>query len=87
MTLEKIYILKGKDEIFNALLERIPIENIPKEYGGESCYKLGESPQERLLADLAKHNNDLAEGKPCCHGGPNANPPCRFCSFEYARHY
>lgn len=87
VTLEKIYILKGKEEIFNALLERIPIENIPQEYGGQSCYKLGESPEEDLLSELIQHNNDMAEGKPCCHGGKTANPPCRFCSFDYARHY
>lgn len=82
VTLEKIYILRGKEETFNALSERIAIENIPQEYGGQSAFKLGESPEEELLRGLMKHNNEIAEGKPCCHG-----EACKYCHFTYARNY
>jgi len=85
VTLEKIHILRGKEEIFEALLEQIPVENIPQEYGGQCIYKLGESPEENLLRDLMTHNNEMAKGKPCCfakHG-----EPCRFCNFTYCRNY
>ncbi len=85
VTLKKINILRGKKEIFEALLEKIPIENIPPEYGGESVH-LGESPEEELLHDLMHHNNALAEGDYGC-GGRAADPPCRFCSFVPARSY
>lgn len=83
VTLEKIHILRGKDEIFEALLKQVAIENIPQEYGGQSIYKLGEAPEEVLLRDLMRHNNEMAEGKPC----PCAGETCRFCNFTYARHY
>jgi len=85
VTLKKINILKGKQQIFEALLEKIPIENIPPEYGGQSV-PLGESPQEILLRDLMCHNNNLANGD-CSCGGRAANPPCRFCSFRPVRSY
>lgn len=85
VTLEKIHILRGQDEVFKALLEQIPLENIPQEYGGESCDKLGEAPEEVLLCSLMKHNNEMAEGKPCRYA--KAGESCKFCSFTYARHY
>jgi hypothetical protein len=85
VTLRKINILRGKEAILEALLEKIPIENIPPEYGGQSV-PLGESPQEYLLRDLVKHNNNLAAGDHSC-GGRAANPPCPFCSFVSARSY
>ena len=85
VTLEKIHILRGKDEIFEALLKQIDIENIPQEYGGKSKYKLGEAPEEVLLRDLMRHNNDMADGKPCpC---TKAGEACRFCNFTYTRNY
>lgn len=84
-TLQKIFILRGKDEIFKTLSDKIPIENIPKVYGGESPYELGDSLEERLLRDLIAHNNKKAETGSC----PNAgfDEPCRFCNFRYARNY
>lgn len=85
VTLKKINILRGKKEIFEALLEKIPIENIPPEYGGESV-PLGESPEEHLLRDLVHHNNAVAHGDHSC-GGRAVDPPCRFCSFAPARSY
>jgi len=47
VTKEKITILKvGKKQIAEALQEKIPIENIPEEYGGTSM-ALGSSPEEK----------------------------------------
>ena len=85
VTLRKIHILRGKDEIFQALLDKIPIENIPPEYGGQSM-PLGHSPQEQLLRDWIQHNNNIAHGDYSC-GGTMANPPCRFCTWCPARSY
>lgn len=85
VTLKKINIIRGKQEIFEALLEKIPIENIPPEYGGKSV-PLGFSPEEKLLRDLIHHNNALTNGNFSC-GGRAANPPCPFCSFVPARSY
>ena len=85
VTLKKINILRGKKEIFEAMLEKIPIENIPPEYGGQSM-PLGQSPEEILLRDMVHHNNNIANGDHSC-GGRDANPPCRFCSFAPVRNY
>lgn len=86
VTLKKINILRGnKEEVLEALLEKIDIKNIPSQYGGESM-PLGESPQEHLLRDLMKHNNKLVAGDHSC-GGRAADPPCPFCSFVPARSY
>lgn len=84
-TLKKISIVRGKDAVFAALSERIPIENIPPEYGGRSM-KLGDSPEEHALRDLIAHNNALANGDYSC-GGKAANPPCQFCSWRPVRSY
>jgi hypothetical protein len=84
-TLKKIYILRGKKEIFEAMCERIPIENIPPEYGGQSM-PLGESPQEHDLCALMRHNNELEAGRCPCEG-PHGNPPCEFCRFAPVRSY
>jgi hypothetical protein len=88
VTLNKITILRGKKdgEVLQALLEKIPMEHIPPEYGGQSQFALGESPQEVLLRDLMRHNNHIAEGDTSC-GGRAATPPCPFCSFAPARSY
>lgn len=85
VTLKKIFILRGKDEILQTLSDKIPMENIPPEYGGLSSFKLGESLEEQQLRELMAHNNDMADGQPC----PNATKtePCRFCNFRYARNY
>ena len=83
VTLEKISIISDKDAVLEALKERIPLENIPVEYGGVSV-PLGESPEEQLLKDMMKHNNAVAAGDRSC-GGRNAN--CQFCSFVPMRSY
>ena len=86
VTLEKIHILRGQQEIYEALEQQIAPENIPQEYGGKSRHKLGESPEEELLRDLMKHNNDMAQNSicPCAKDGPSC---CRFCNMTLARHY
>jgi hypothetical protein len=85
VTLKKINIIRGKQEVFNALLEKIPIENIPPEYGGTSV-PLGQSPEEKFLKDMIHHNNAVANGDLSC-GGREADPPCHVCSFHLARSY
>ena len=85
VTLKKISIIRGKQEVFDALREKIPIENIPPQYGGTSV-PLGESPQEQQLKDLIHHNNAVANGDFSC-GGRDADPPCGYCSFQLARSY
>ena len=85
VTLKKISIVRGKDAVFAALSEKIPVENIPPEYGGRSV-NLGDSPEEHALRGLMAHNNALANGDFSC-GGKAANPPCRFCSFAPIRSY
>ena len=84
VTLEKITILSDKDKAFEAMNERIPIENIPPEYGGTCEIKLGKSPEEQLLKDLMYHNNCLVTGDLSC-GGRNGN--CQFCNFVPVRSY
>jgi len=85
VTLKKIFILRGKDEIIQALADKIPMENIPPQYGGLSDYELGESPQEQLLRDLMKHNNVMEDKGACPNSGKGE--PCKFCTFRYARNY
>jgi len=80
--LHKIYILRGKDEIRKAMQERIPLENIPPEYGGESM-PLGESPEEKTLAEWIAHNNKLADEKRTCCDDEH----CKFCNWVPARSY
>lgn len=58
VTLKKIYILRGADETIKHLQERIPLENIPPEYGGASM-PLGESPEEKQWAEWIQHNNEM----------------------------
>jgi hypothetical protein len=73
VTLKKIFILRGKTEIF-----------IPPEYGGTSV-PLGQAPEEQLLWSFVQHNNALDRGHAC--EGVHASPPCQYCSFQYARSY
>lgn len=84
VTLKKIFILRG-EEILETLSTKVAIENIPKEYGGESPYELGNSLEEQLIRNLMAHNNEMAETGSC----PNAgfDEPCQFCNFRYARNY
>lgn len=64
VTREKVIIVRGKKKILEALAEKIPIESIPAEYGGESD---GKSPEEDLLFDLMAHLNKE-------DGAPASNP-------------
>ena len=43
--------------IRDALMQTIPIENIPREYGGMSDIPLGSSPEEQWFRDLIDRNN------------------------------
>jgi hypothetical protein len=83
VTLQKISIVRGKHEVLEALKAKIPIENIPPEYGGKSM-PLGQSPEERDMNDLMAHNNAVSNGDYAC-GGRAAN--CRFCSWGPVRSY
>jgi len=83
-TLKKISILRDKAEIRRAMEERIPLHNIPQEYGGKSPYPLGKSPEEVEFAALVEHNNRLARGDTSCGG---AGGDCRFCKWTPARSY
>lgn len=84
-TLQKISILRSKEEIFRAMADKIPIENIPPEYGGKSM-PLGYSPEEQMLWDMMRHNNAIAQGHHVCNG-PYGQPPCPLCTFVPARSY
>lgn len=91
-TLNKIFILRGEEEIKRKLREYVPLDQIPREYGGTSPIPLGESREEKLLAELVKHNNRLAAQKQAvCSGCTNdlhsADWPCRFCRWTPARRY
>ena len=61
VTLTKVRVVESSNRdpqaVRNALLERIPLENIPREYGGQSPIPLGCSPEEQLLQELMNHNN------------------------------
>ena len=83
VTLEKISIVRGEKEIMKAMLERIPIENIPPEYGGKSM-PLGLSPEEQKLKAFMIHNLMLANGTSDC-GGVQGN--CPFCTWVPERSY
>jgi hypothetical protein len=85
VTLQKIYILRGKEEVRQKMEEWIAPENIPIEYGGTST-SLGTSSEEKLMADLMEHNNALARGEKVCTGS-KGSPACRFCSWVPARSY
>jgi hypothetical protein len=57
VTRNKTHIIRGKGEVTAALLEHIPMENLPPEYGGQSV-PLGESEEEELLRSLVDHLNN-----------------------------
>lgn len=89
-TLRKISVLRGNDEIRNRLLEVIPIENIPPEYGGTSA-PLGHSREESMLWDLVCHNNALSAKNShlctSCLGLPPEQWPCWYCRWTPSRSY
>ena len=76
-TLEKIKVIRGKDKILAALKERIPMHQIPPEYGGRGL-PLGHSEEERYLAALMEHNTFHHHGRmsPAEQQRQNA---CEFC--------
>lgn len=83
VTIEKVRVVESSKNdnlaIRKALAERIPMENIPREYGGASKIPLGYSPQEQLLRDLMNHNNfHLSWDMPM--GMPQHGPGCWFCN-------
>jgi len=89
VTLKKISIVRGKDAVFSALSEKIPVENIPPEYGGRSM-PLGESPEEYALRDLIRHNNALArlQGNPnVANAIENTNLSATFSTWRPVRSY
>jgi len=63
VTKDKVRILRGKANILKALKKKIPIENIPPEYGGLSM-PLGQSPQEKMFAEQMQRNLDENGLKP-----------------------
>jgi hypothetical protein len=90
VTLEKIHILRGAEEIRQTMQQRIALEHLPPEYGGTSM-PLGQSPEEVELWARMEHNNRLA----LCTSGDDAEKlrvcggrgQCRFCSMQLARSY
>jgi len=96
--LEKITVLRNANQVLDALKERIPIENIPPEYGGTSV-PLGKSPEEQILNQFVDHTNrqmlTLDTLNSCCYckqqkeeeGEGCDSKMCRFCSWVYARSY
>jgi hypothetical protein len=83
VTLEKISILRGKEEIRKNMELRIPMDQLPPEYGGQSA-PLGQAQQEKTLRSLIMHNNAIASGNYSCGG---ASEDCSFCSFVPPRSY
>jgi hypothetical protein len=83
VTLKKISIVRGKQEVFEAMLELIPIENIPKEYGGQSM-QLGQSPEEQSLRAFMMHNLAIADGVCDCAGYYGG---CPYCTWKPGRAY
>lgn len=83
VTLEKISILRGKEEIRRNMELRIPADQLPPEYGGKSV-PLGQSKEELTLRALIMHNNEIANGNYTCGGVSGGS---RFCTFVPARAY
>lgn len=77
-TSQRVTIVRGEKEILRALLERIPMENIPPEYGGKSM-PLGQSPEEATMKAFMDHINFSVCGG--VEGG------CHFCSWRPVRRY
>jgi len=82
VTLKKIKILRGEEEILDAMKELIPLENIPPEYGGTSM-PLGESPEEKKLIEFVAHNNSMAKGEISCETDDTST----LCTWKPSRAY
>lgn len=62
VTLKKVRVVNSNTPEFpfsirDALMQTIPIKNIPMEYGGKSEIPLGYSPEELSLRELIEQNN------------------------------
>jgi hypothetical protein len=82
-SLQRVKIVGGGNKVLQTLLEHIPMENIPPEYGGTSM-PLGQSPEEAILKAFMDHNNRLACGESVCRGVEGG---CRFCTWRPVRGY
>lgn len=78
--LRKVKIVGGGANLLQVLLEYIPMENIPPEYGGTSM-PLGKSPEEAMLKAFMDHNNLATRGAKC----PGVEGGCRFCTWRPIR--
>ena len=76
-TLEKIKVIRGKDKVLAALKERIPMHQIPPEYGGRGL-PLGHSEEERYLAAMMEHNTYHHRGRMSPAEQQRSNA-CEFC--------
>ncbi|CAI5735752.1 unnamed protein product [Hyaloperonospora brassicae] len=76
VTREKVIIVRGKKNIFEALSERIPVHNIPVEYGGTSD---GKSSEEDLLYSLMDYVNNN-------EGAPAMNPIAEILKRKPTKH-
>uniref|UniRef100_M4B677 CRAL-TRIO domain-containing protein n=1 Tax=Hyaloperonospora arabidopsidis (strain Emoy2) TaxID=559515 RepID=M4B677_HYAAE len=76
VTREKVIIVRGKKNIFEALSERIPVDNIPVEYGGTSD---GKSSEEDLLYSLMDYVNNN-------EGAPATNPIAEILKRKPIKH-
>lgn len=75
-TLEKVKVIRGKDKILSALRERIPLNQIPPEYGGRGL-PLGHSVEERILENLMEHNTFHRHAH--SSAAQQRNDACEFC--------
>jgi len=76
-TLDKIQIVRGKDKILAALRDRIPMKQIPPEYGGHGL-PLGHSEEEQYLENLMEHNTFHQPGR-MSPAEQQRNDACEFC--------
>ena len=59
VTRAKTHIVRGKQQVTDALLEQIDSENLPREYGGTCDQPLGQAREERMLwQQVAKVNGE-----------------------------
>jgi len=65
VTRQKVNIIRGKKNIYEALAARIPDEHIPVEYGGTSE---GNSVEEEVLFQLMDFNNQVPNVENPLHG-------------------
>jgi len=86
-TLKKIFVLRGKDEMMKTLSKYVPMENIPAEYGGASPLPLGQSSEEKLLANLMQYNLHRAGAQDISDPEYMEQLSCRFSDWTPARSY